>query len=53
MYACIHIQSEREMHGETSGAESHIGTKEEYVTRRSYEHESSCHMVSELGFPAD
>jgi hypothetical protein len=40
------------MHGETSGAESDTETKEEYVTRCSYEHESA-YMVSELGFPAD
>jgi hypothetical protein len=52
MYACIHIQSERKMHGATSRAESDTTKKEEYVTRCSYEHESTCHMVSELGFPA-
>ena len=40
------------MHGETSRAESHTATEEENVTRRSYVHKSSCHMVSELKFPA-
>ena len=52
MYACIHTQSERNMHGETSRAESDTVTKEEIVKRCSYEHESSCYTVSEFGFPA-
>ena len=47
------MQSEGKMVDETSRAETYTATEDENVTRCSYEHESSCRMVSELGFSAE